>query len=226
MLWPGRFTITVCRALWLYAGRGQNDPECSSHGGFAIEFNAAAVRFHGPLRDRQSQASTTRFAPSRLVYSIESIEYSTLIFQWNSRALILDLDDNLAGITISNEHGDGFPNRRIFHRVVDYVDQRLPEKNAVAFDPSMIVALENEVLRFFFHQNLEQSRSLTSQGHHRYNSSMNLDVTGIGTRDREKVIDQRREPVHLLKHASDDVAVFPTRTILLQPDFADAPNHR
>jgi hypothetical protein len=67
-----------------------------------------------------------------------------LVFEWNPRTVILDFNRNLVGVTNSNAYGDDLANRRILHGVVEYVDQRLPQKKAVALDLGVFVAFKNE----------------------------------------------------------------------------------
>ena len=76
----------------------------------------------------------------------------------------MDVSDLIDPLNV-NAQRDKVAHWRIFHCVVEYVHQRLPEEQMIAFHLCTFVALKHDAQRFFFRENLEKSRGLACQFH-------------------------------------------------------------
>src|SRR5260370_34075595 len=91
---------------------------------FQIEFNTAAIDRNGPLHDGEAEARSAFRACTRFVNPVKSLKHFVSVLNGDTGATILKGDEH--GMVIDTHIDvDSSAGRRILHRIVQKVDQRL-----------------------------------------------------------------------------------------------------
>src|SRR3989449_8744795 len=108
----------------------QRDPERRSAPLDAFQIDSPAVCLDRPTSDGQPEARPTEITRSRLVDSVEAIEYAVAMLRRYARPGVGDLDGR-PGPSVSYGYPDAAAGRRVLHGVVHQVDQCLPDHEAI-----------------------------------------------------------------------------------------------
>ena len=92
----------------------------------AIQIDPPAVGLDSPLRNRQPQPCAAFFSGSGFIDSVKAIEYMGSVLVRNSRTVVLNIDEGFA-LHRAGANFDSPARGRIFHRIVEEIDEGLPE---------------------------------------------------------------------------------------------------
>ena len=146
---------------------------------------------------------------------------------WRNPGAVIDhLNDSLAGPRGANQYPDMPPVRRVLHRVIDQVYQRLAQRRAVDIGPDRLWKFELQTLLLLLRQYLDPVGYLNRQGREVAWLRMNLGRSGIGPAQNQQAVHQFGQAVRLLKHAGYHLAAGGHIVIFLKPNLADAADRR
>ena len=172
----------------------------------------------GPKGDRESETRTAPLARPRRVDTVETIEDAGAVAFRDTGPLVRDLDAGRALGIGSDRDPNAAAAWRVLDRVVDQVDEGLAQDEAVDLRHHAVVAAHLDALALLLRENLEQRRGFPGQLEQPPLHAAE-DGAGVRSREEEKAGHEARQPVYLLEHAADRLAVPLWVLVLLQRDF-------
>ena len=186
---------------------GKQDLEHASALSIARKLNVPAVRLNRPASDCETQPYTTFLPGAASVDAIEAIENTIPMRCGNSRSSISHLDHGPPGIHRVQFDADRAAVRRVFYRIVNQIHEGMVHERSVPDGMNCGRGPKREILVLFVGQHAELIDDISRQRHEVQGLRRQLNPSRVGARKGQKTLDKAREPVDLLQHAADDVAV-------------------
>src|SRR5437667_7134811 len=200
------------------AGRRKPDPKGGSPPMRALHVDLPAIRLDRPTRDGKAEANPIPRA--RLVDSIEAIEDALAVLGADARAGVDHLDGGPARLP-SDEDAHASPLRGVLDRVVDEVDEGTAHDHPIGLNVDRLGGDHRDHLSLLLRQDAEVSGHLARQLRQVHTLPPQHDVAPVCPRECQQALHHAREPVRLLEHAADHLAVLLPFARLAQRDLPD-----
>src|SRR5439155_17228313 len=95
----------------------------------------------------------------------------------------------------------------VFYRIVYQIHERMPDERGVSRNMDSDRSSERELLLLFVGEHAELIDDVSRQPSKVQGLCSQVDFSRIGACEDQKALDEPREPVYLLQHAADDIAI-------------------
>ena len=140
----------------------------------------------------------------------------------NPRSRVSYLDHRLPGIRRIHFDGDGAAIRGVFYRIMYQIHEGTMEERGVRRSMDSDRSSERKLLLLFVGEHAELIDDMSRQPSKVQGLWRQLDLSRLGAREDQKALDEPREPVYLLQHAADDIAIGDGIKCMLQCHLSHA----
>src|SRR6266481_479411 len=213
----------------LASGPGQDDPEKTALTLFALQLDTAAVDLDRPARGGEAESGPSRLPRASLVDTVEALKYTSLVHGRYAQPRVLDLDGGFPGSRLPRPHANPPADRGVLDRVIEHVDEAEPQEGRIARDGDLLDGVEGHALLLFLREDFEVLHDIRHQPAQVDHIEARPDSAGFAPRQSQETVDEARQAVDLLEHASDHLAVAHGAQGPLQrylPDTADGGERR
>src|SRR5262249_43586229 len=200
----------------------QHDPEEASVAFVALALDATTVGFDGPAGDGQAEAGAAGRSRAGIVQAIEALEDSLVMRGGNTRSRVVHFDRAIAGRGGCDHDADLALVGCVFDRVVQQVRDTLPEDARVTLRDDRRGDGDRQFLLLIVGEHSEAVSHAPDPLAQVHDGPRQRNSTGVGPCEQQQVFHEPREPIDLLEHAADHLAIPLGREWALKGDLADA----
>src|SRR5262245_15443367 len=201
---------------------GQDDPEETAPPFLALHFDTSTVRLHGPSGRGKAEPAAPGGTRSRGIDLVEPLEDPPLVRPGNADPRVPDIDRGLARRRSGRPHTDGTSPRRVLDRIVEQVDESLAHQGLITGHPHCGPRTHRQDLLFLLREDAQMLGDRDHQLAQIDGITAGLDIAGLPTGEGEQALDEPSEPIHLLQHAADGLAVDRRAEGVLKRDLSHA----
>src|SRR6185312_9830289 len=176
--------------------------------------------FGAPLCYRQAQSRASTVARTAFIHSIKALKDPIAVTRCDTGAGVFDLDRKHPAVVFPDASGNAAARGRVFNGVIKQIHHNLTQDRTVPAGVQGLVAFNYELLLFIVRQHLDKCRDLLNQPEHTNIGSRQLNLTGIGSRNRQQTLDEPRQTPRFFEHAFDDRPVVFCGWCSAQADLA------
>src|SRR5262245_27448274 len=191
----------------LVCGGWQENSESTSVPPVTCEFDLSAVGLNRPACDCKTQSYSALVPRTASVDAIKPIENTIAMYRRNPRPRISYLNEWLAVGHPIHFDGDCPAIRSVFYRVVDQIHQSVTHEPRIRRGLDFDWSFEHEMLLLFVGQYAKVIDDIPRQDPKVQRLRRQLNFSRVGARQNQKALDKPREPVDLLQHTANDVAI-------------------
>src|SRR5262249_41021389 len=144
----------------------------------------------------------------RVVHAIETLEYPLAVHRGNARPRVLYFDHRLARRCRRRRQADHALVGCVFDGVVQKVRDAMSEDARVAHRRHRYPNVNGAYLILLLGQHTQAVRDTDDELRQVDDGSCRWNSPGLGPREEQEILDEPREPIDLLEHTCDDVAVL------------------